>query len=125
VGGGWRPPPTDTGLRKGNLEMTAQAIPATHVAASTPSISARPRTTVALDDGDVSVTVTFRPAAPIGSTEVVASLDLPDDTALLTLLDSAIARLIAYRAAYHLARAEDAATAPLPPLPLPTPWYAW
>ncbi len=105
--------------------MTPQAIPVTHIAPSVPSIPPRPRTAIALDDGDVSVTVTFRPTAPIGSTEVVASLDLPDDTTLLNLLDSAIARLIAYRAAYHLARAEDAATASLPPLPLPTPWYAW
>jgi len=51
---------------------------------------------------------------------------------LLTLLDSTITRLIAYRDAYQQAMAEndqpameeDTATVP-PPLPLPTPWYAW
>ncbi len=40
---------------------------------SIPSIA--PRSCVALDDGDVSVTATFRPCSPIGSTEVVTSLD--------------------------------------------------
>jgi len=104
--------------------MTTQAIPAPHVAASIPSIP--PRTAIALYDGDVSITTTFRPHDPIGATEVVASLDLPDDAALLTLLDATIARLIAYRDAYHQAMTEDADPAPVrAPLPLPVPWYAW
>ncbi len=103
--------------------MTTQAMPAPHVAASIPSIP--PRTAIALDDGDISVTTTFRPHDPIGATEVVASIDLPDDTGLLTLLDATIARLTAYRAAYRQAMTEDTATVPPPPLPLPTPWYAW
>jgi len=104
--------------------MTTQAIPAPHVAASIPSIPPRP--TIALDDGDVSITTTFRPHDPIGSTEVVASLDLPDDATLLTLLDATIARLIAYRDAYQQAMTEDADPAPVrAPLPLPVPWYAW
>jgi len=104
--------------------MTTQAMPATHVAASIPSIL--PRTAVALYDGDVSVTATFTPDAPIGSTQVVASIDLPDDTALLNLLDTTIARLTAYRDAYRQAMDEDADPAPIrAPLPLPTPRYAW
>ncbi len=112
--------------------MTTQAIPAPHVAVSIPSIP--PRTAVALDDGDVSVTATFRPLDPIDATEVVASLTLPDDAGLLTLLDATIARLIAYRDAYRQAmstndqpvRDEDADPTPLrAPLPLPVPWYAW
>jgi len=110
--------------------MTAQAIPATHLAASTPSIPPCPA--VALDEGDVSVTVTFRPRSPIGLTEVSTSSEPPDDAALLTLLDATITRLIAYRAAYRqamtendqLAMEEDAAAVPPPPLPLPVPWYA-
>jgi len=74
----------------------------------------------------VSVTATFRPHDPIGATEVVASLDLPDDTALLNLLDTTIARLTAYRDAYQQAMTEDADPAPVrAPLPLPVPWYAW
>jgi len=104
--------------------MTTQAMPAPHVAASIPSIPPRPAS--ALDDGDVSVTATFRPRDPIGATEVVASLDLPNDTALLNLLDATIARLIAYRDAYQQAMTEDADPAPVrAPLPLPVPWYAW
>jgi len=104
--------------------MTTQAMPAPHVAASIPSIP--PRTAIALDDGDVSITTTFRPHDPIGATEVVTSLDLPADAALLTLLDATIARLIAYRDAYHQAMTEDADPAPVrAPLPLPVPWYAW
>jgi len=112
--------------------MTSQTIPATHIAASIPSIPPCPA--LALDDGDVSVTATFRPLDPIDATEVVASLALPDDAVLLTLLDATIARLIAYRDAYHQAmttndqpvRDEDADPAPLrAPLPLPVPWYAW
>jgi hypothetical protein len=104
--------------------MTTQAMPAPHVAASIPSIP--PRTAIALDDGDVSITTTFRPHDPIGATEVVASLALPDDAALLTLLDATIARLIAYRDAYQHAMTEDADPAPVrAPLPLPVPWYAW
>jgi len=103
--------------------MTPQAISAPHIAASLPSIP--PRSTVTLDEGDVSVTVTFRPCSPIGSTEVVASLDLPDDAALLNLVDSAIARLTAYRDAYQQAMTEDADPAPISaPFPLPVPWYA-
>ncbi len=102
--------------------MTPQAIPAPHIAASIPSIP--PRTAIALDDGDVSVTATFRPRDPIGATEVVASLALPDDAALLNLLDATITRLIAYRDAYQ--QAMDADPAPVrAPLPLPVPWYAW
>jgi len=43
-----------------------------------------------------------------------------------TLLDATIARLIAYRNAYHQAMTEDADPAPVrAPLPLPVPWYAW
>ena len=104
--------------------MTPQAIPALHVVASIPSIP--PCTAMALYDGDMSVTTTFRPHDPLGSTEVVASLDLPDDTALLNLLDATIARLIAYRDAYQQAMTEDADPAPVrAPLPLPVPWYAW
>ena len=104
--------------------MTTQAMPAPHVAASIPSIP--PRTAIALDDGDVSITTTFRPHDPIGATEVVTSLDLPDDAALLTLLDATIARLIAYRTAYHQAMTEDTDPTPVrAPLPLPVPWYAW
>ena len=104
--------------------MTPQAIPAPHVTASISSILPRPAVT--LDDGDVSVTVTFRPCSPIGSTEVVTSLDGLDDTALLHLVDSAISRLSAYHAAYQHAMTEDAAPAPISaPLPLPVPWYAW
>jgi len=104
--------------------MTSQIMPAPHVAASVPSIPPRP--VLALDDGDVSVTATFRPRDPLGATEVVASLDLPDDAALLTLLDATIARLTAYRNAYHQAMTEDADPAPVrAPLPLPVPWYAW
>jgi len=104
--------------------MTSQIMPAPHVAASIPSIP--PRTAVALDDGDVSVTASFRPLDPIGSTEVVASLDLPDATGLLNLLDATIVRLIAYRDAYQQAMDADADPAPVrAPLPLPVPWYAW
>ena len=112
--------------------MTTQAMPATHVAASIPSIL--PRTAVALYDGDVSVTATFTPDAPIGSTQVVASIDLPDASALLNLLDATIARLTVYRDAYRQAMTgndqpvmeEDADPLPVrTPLPLPVPWYAW
>jgi len=112
--------------------MTPQAMPAPHVAASIPSILPRPAVT--LDDGDVSVTVTFRPCSPIGSTEVVTSLDTLDDTALLNLLDATIARLTVYRDAYRQAMTgndqpvmdEDADPLPVrAPLPLPVPWYAW
>ncbi len=112
--------------------MTAEAIPALHVVASIPSIP--PRVAVALYDGDIAVTATFRPRDPIGATEVVASIDLPDDAALLNLLDATITRLIAYRDTYRQAmtendqpvRDEDAAPAPArAPLPLPVPWYAW
>jgi len=71
--------------------------------------------------GDVSITVTFRPHSPIGSTEVRTSPDPLDDTALLHLLDATIARLTVYRDAYRAARDEDAA----PPALLPTPWYGW
>ncbi len=73
--------------------------------------------------GDVSVTVTFRPCSPIGSTEVLTSPDPLDDTALLHLLDATIARLTVYRDAYHAALDED--TRPAPPALLPTPWYGW
>ncbi len=112
--------------------MTTQAIPVTHVAASIPSIP--PRTAIALYDGDISVTATFRPHDPIGATEVSMSIDLPDDTALLNLLDTTIARLTAYRDAYQQAMTandqpvmgDDADPAPVrAPLPLPVPWYAW
>ena len=104
--------------------MTTQAIPVTHVAASIPSIP--PRTAIALYDGDISVTTTFRPHDPIGATEVSMSIDLPDDTALLNLLDVTIARLTAYRDAYQQAMTADADPAPVrAPLPLPVPWYAW
>ncbi len=106
--------------------MTSQIIPATHVAASIPSIPPCPRPAGALDDGDVSVTTTFRPCSPIGSTEVITSLDALDDAALLTLLDVTISRLTAYRAAYQHALDEDAAPAPAPaPRPLPVPWHVW
>jgi len=101
--------------------MTTHAIPVTHVAASIPSIPPRPA--IALYDGDVSVTATFRPCSPIGSTEVVTSLDPLDDAAVLTLLDATITRLTVYRTAYQQAMTEDTAT--VPPLPLPAPWYAW
>ena len=103
--------------------MTATARPAIHDAASIPSIPSRPA--VALYDGDMSVTVTFRPCSPIGSTEVVTSPDPLDDTGLLTLLDATITRLTLYRDAFRLARDEDTDPAPPPPLPLPIPWYAW
>ncbi len=104
--------------------MTTQAMPAPHIAASIPSIP--PCTAVALYDADVSVTATFRPLDPIGSTEVIASLDFPDATAFLNLLDATIARLTAYRDAYQQAMTEDADPAPVrAPLPLPVPWYAW
>ena len=104
--------------------MTTQAKPALHVVASIPSIP--PCTAVALYDGDVSVTTTFRPHDPLDATEVVASLDLPDATALLNLLDTTIARLTAYRDAYQQAMTEDTDPAPVrAPRPLPTPWYAW
>jgi len=104
--------------------MTAEAIPALHVVASIPSIP--PRSAVALYDGDVSVTATFRPRDPLGATEVVASIDLPDATALLNLLDTTIARLTAYRDAYQQAMTEDVDPTPVrAPLPLPVPWYAW
>ncbi len=96
----------------------------TQATVSLPSIPPRPA--VALYDGDVSVTATFRPHDPIGSTEVVASLALPDDTALLNLLDATIARLTAYRDAYQQAMTEDADPTPVrAPFPLPIPWYAW
>jgi hypothetical protein len=103
--------------------MTPQAIPATPLAASSPSIPPRPA--VALDDGDVSVTVTFRPCSPIGSTEVLTSLDPLDDTGLLALLNATLTRLTLYRDAFRQAMSEDADPASPPPLPLPTPWYAW
>jgi len=112
--------------------MTTQAIPAPHVAASIPSIP--PCTAVALDDADVSVTATFRPLDPIDATEVVASIDPPDATGLLNLLDTTIARLTVYRDAYRQAMTgndqpvmdEDADPLPVrAPLPLPVPWYAW
>jgi len=111
--------------------MTSQIMPAPHVAASIPSIP--PRTAVALDDGDVSVTATFRPLDPIGSTEVSTSLDPVDDAALLTLLDVTITRLTAYRAAYQQAMTEndqpamdeDAAPVLPPLLSLLVPWHAW
>ncbi len=102
--------------------MTVHAKPALHVVASIPSIP--PCTAIALYDGDVSVTTTFRPHDPIDATEVVASIDLPDATALLNLLDATIARLTVYRDAYR--HAMDADPAPVrAPLPLPVPWYAW
>ena len=98
--------------------MTTHAIPVTHVAASIPSIPPRPA--VALYDGDVSVTATFRPHDSLGATKVVASLDLPDDTVLLNLLDATIARLTVYRDAYRQAMDADADPAPVrAPLPLP------
>jgi len=103
--------------------MTTQAMPATHLAASIPSIAPRPA--VALYDGDVSVTVTFRPGDPIGSTEVTTSPDPLDDIGLLALLDATLTRLVTYRDAFRQAMTEDAAIVPPPPLPLPTPWYAW
>jgi hypothetical protein len=112
--------------------MTSQIIPALHLAASIPSIPPRPA--IALYDGDVSVTTTFRPLDPLSATEVVASLDLPDATGLLNLLDATITRLIAYRDAYQQAMTandqpvmdDDADPAPpRAPLPLPVPWYAW
>jgi len=104
--------------------MTTQAIPAPHVAASSPSIP--PCTAIALYDGDVSVTTTFRPHDPIGATEIVASIDLPDDTTLLNLLDTTIARLTVYRDAYRQAMDADPDPAPVrAPLPLLVPWYAW
>jgi len=105
--------------------MTSQTIPATHIAASIPSIPPCPA--LALVDGDVSVTATFRPLDPLDATEVSASIDLPDDAGLLNLLDTTIARLITYCDAYRQAMAdEDADPAPLrAPLLLPTPWYAW
>ncbi len=54
------------------------------------------------------------------------SIDLPDDTALLNLLDTTIARLTAYRDAYQQAMTADADPAPVrAPRPLPVPWYAW
>jgi len=102
--------------------MTVEAMPATHLAASIPSIPPCPA--VALYDGDVFVTVTFRPCSPIGSTEVVTSPDPLDDTGLLTLLDATMTRLIVYRDAFQQAMTEDTDAA-LAPLPLPTPWYAW
>ncbi len=102
--------------------MTVEAMPATHLAASIPSIPPCPA--VALYDGDVFVTVTFRPCSPIGSTEVVTSPDPLDDTGLLTLLDAIMTRLIVYRDAFQQAMTEDTDAA-LAPLPLPTPWYAW
>ncbi len=104
----------------------------TQATVSLPSIPPCPA--VALYDGDISVTTTFRPHDPIGATEVSASIDLPDDTALLNLLDTTIARLTAYRAAYRQAmtandqpvRDDAADSAPVrAPLPLPVPWYAW
>ena len=104
--------------------MTTQIMPAPHIAASIRSILPRPA--VALDDADVSLTATFRPLDPLGSTEVVASLDLPDDAALLNLLDATITRLTVYRDAYQQAMTEDADPAPVrAPLLLPVPWYAW
>jgi len=107
--------------------MTTHAMPAPHLAASIPSIPPGPRPAGALDDGDVSVTTTFRPCSPIGSTEVITSLDALDDAALLTLLDVTISRLTAYHTAYQHAMTEDAAPAPapVPPRPLPVPWHAW
>ncbi len=63
--------------------MTATARPAIHDAASIPSIPSRPA--VALDDGDMSVTVTFRPCSPIGSTKVVTSPDPPFEGRLAIL----------------------------------------
>ena len=111
--------------------MTTQAITAPHIAASIRSILPRPA--VALDDADVSLTATFRPHDPIAATEVSASLDLPDDTALLNLLDTTIARLIAYRDAYQQAMTandqpvmgDDADPAPVrAPRPQPLPRYA-
>jgi len=112
--------------------MTVHAKPALHVVASIPSIPPCPA--VALYDGDVSVTATFRPLDPLDATEVVASLDLPDATALLNLLDTTIARLTAYRDAYQQAMTandqpvmdDDADPTPArAPRPLPVPWYAW
>jgi hypothetical protein len=112
--------------------MTTQAMPVTRVAASIPSIPPCPA--LALADGDVSVTATFRPLDPLDATEVVTSLDIPDNAGLLNLLDTTITRLITYRDAYQQAMAEndqpvteeDADPAPVrAPLPLPVPWYAW
>jgi len=102
--------------------MTVHAIPATHLAASIPSIPPCPA--VPLDDGDVSVAITFRPLSPIGSTEVLTSPDPLDDTGVLNLLDATITRLTVYRDAFRQAMSEDRDAAP-PPLPLPTPWHAW
>jgi len=96
----------------------------THAAITAPSISPRPA--VALFDGDVSVTITFRPCSPVGSTEVITSPDPLDDTGLLALLDATMTRLTLYRDAFRQAMSEDADPAPdRAPLPLPTPWYAW
>jgi len=79
--------------------------------------------TDALSISDVSVIVTFHPGDPIDSTEVTTAPDFlaeMDDTGLLNLLDSAIARLTAYRAGYQAALDEDDK-----PLLLPVPWHGW
>jgi len=69
---------------------------------------------------DVTVSVTFTPGDPLTCTEVLTSPALLDDTALLTLLDCAIARLTCYRAGYQQAKDEDAA-----PASLSLPWHGW
>jgi len=81
--------------------MTTQAIPAPHVAASIPSIPPCPA--IALYDGDVSVTATFRRLTVYRDAyrQAMTGNDQP-------VMD------------------EDADPTPVrTPLPLPVPWYAW
>jgi hypothetical protein len=88
----------------------------TQTAASIPSIP--PLVVVArADDGDVTVSATFTPTDPVGSTEVLITPEPATTSGVLELLDAAIVRLLAYRDGYRAASEKDAGPA------FPAPWY--
>jgi hypothetical protein len=68
----------------------------THTAASIPSIPSL-LVVARADDGDVTVSATFTPTDPVGSTEVLIMPEPATIGAVLELLDAAIVRLRAYR----------------------------
>lgn len=70
-------------------------------------------------DGDVTVSATFTPTDPVGSTEVLITPEPATTSGLLELLDAAILRLRAYRDGYKAASEKDAMRV------LPAPWSRW